>query len=78
MAKDAQSGRGQLKKQSLMRARRSSSEDADTSLRAVLSLETPTYLMSHIEDRDVEERQISHRLVRFARVQNGMLRGVRV
>ena len=38
-----------------MRARRSSSEDADTSLRAVLLLETPTYLVSNNEDWDVEE-----------------------
>ena len=78
VAQDAQSGRGQLKKQSLMRARRSSSEDADASLRAMRPLETPTYLMSDIEDWDVEECQIGCRLVRFTQVRNGMLRGVRV
>ena len=33
-----------------MRTRRLSSEDADTSFRVVLLLETPTYLMSDIED----------------------------
>ena len=61
-----------------MRARRSSSEDTDASLRAVRPLETPTYLMSDIEEWDVEKRQINCRLVRSTRVQSGMLRGVRV
>ena len=50
VTKDAQSTRGQLKKQSHMRARRSSSEGANTTFRAVLRLETPTYLVSDIED----------------------------
>ena len=66
VAKDAQSARGQLKKQSLMRARRSSSDgdDAENNFRAILRLETPTDPMSNVEDWDVEERQIGRRLVR--------------
>ncbi|EJF57733.1 hypothetical protein DICSQDRAFT_140019 [Dichomitus squalens LYAD-421 SS1] len=73
VAKDAQSARGQLKKQSLMRARRSSSDDddADNNFRVVLQLEMPTDPMSDIEEWDEEERRIGRRLVRFTRIQDG-------
>lgn len=71
--KDAQSARGHLKKQSLIRARRSGSEDddGDSSYRAVLSMETPTDSMGNHEDWDADERRIGRRLVRFTRVQDG-------
>ncbi|TFK86991.1 hypothetical protein K466DRAFT_646110 [Polyporus arcularius HHB13444] len=71
--KDAQSARGHLKKQSLIRARRSASEDddADSSYRAVLAMETPTDPMGNYADWDADEREIGRRLVRFTRVQDG-------
>ncbi|KAI0717220.1 hypothetical protein C8T65DRAFT_707297 [Cerioporus squamosus] len=71
--KDAQSARGHLKKQSLIRGRRSGSEDddADSSHRAVLSMEIPTDPMGNYEDWDGDERRIGRRLVRFTRVQDG-------
>ncbi|RPD78382.1 hypothetical protein L226DRAFT_568032 [Lentinus tigrinus ALCF2SS1-7] len=70
--KDAQSTRGHIKKQSLIRARRSGSEDdgADTSYRAVLSMETPSDPMGNYKDWDADERRIGRRLVRFTRVQD--------
>ena len=55
IAKDPQLGRGWLKKQLLMRARRLNTEDTDASLCTVLPLETSTYLMSDIEDWDIDE-----------------------
>ncbi|KAI8969582.1 hypothetical protein BD414DRAFT_503094 [Trametes punicea] len=72
-SKDAQSARGQLKKQSLIRARRSGSEDdeADHGYRAVLQVETPLDTMAELRDWDPEERRIGRRLVRFSRVQEG-------
>ncbi|KAI0644645.1 hypothetical protein C8Q79DRAFT_1001917 [Trametes meyenii] len=71
--KELQSARGQLKKQSLIRARRSGSEDddADSAYRAVLQIETPTEAMAELRDWDSEERRIGRRLVRFSRVQEG-------
>ena len=71
-AKDAQSARGHLKKQSLIRARRSASEDedAESNCRAVLSMETPTDPMGNYQDWDEDERQMGRRLVRFTRVQD--------
>ncbi|EIW63134.1 uncharacterized protein TRAVEDRAFT_17589 [Trametes versicolor FP-101664 SS1] len=72
-SKDAQSARGQLKKQSLIRARRSGSDDddADSAFRAVLRLETPLDTVADPHDWDPEERRIGRRLVRFSRVQEG-------
>ena len=72
-AKGAQSARGQLKKQSLIRARRSSTDDGDgyNNLRAVLQVETPTEPMAIVDDWDDEERRMGRRLVRFTRVQDG-------
>ncbi|KAM5530926.1 hypothetical protein V8D89_015416 [Ganoderma adspersum] len=72
-AKDAQSARGQLKKQSLIRARRSSTDgdDGRNNLRAVLQVETPTEPMAVVDDWDEEERRTGRRLVRFTRVQDG-------
>lgn len=72
-AKDAQSARGQLKKQSLIRARRSSTDgdDGRNNLRAVLQVETPTEPMAVVDDWDEEERRMGRRLVRFTRVQDG-------
>lgn len=72
-AKDAQTARGQLKKQSLIRARRSSTEDddVDNNYRAILQIETPTDPMANVADWDSEERRIGRRLVRFTRVQEG-------
>ena len=65
---------------SLTRARRSSSDDddADKNVCTVLRLEMPTCPVSNVEDWNVEERRMGRRLVRFTRVQNGRLRGVRV
>ncbi|KAH9858639.1 hypothetical protein C2E23DRAFT_864511 [Lenzites betulinus] len=72
-SRDAQSARGQLKKQSLIRARRSGSEedDADSAYRAVLQIETPFDAMGDLADWDSEERRVGRRLVRFSRVQEG-------
>ena len=70
VAKDARPGRGQLKKQSLMRARRSSSDDdeVDDRLHTVPPQETFHGPMSNVKDWDVEERQISRRLVHVTRI----------
>ena len=75
--KDTQSARGQLKKQSPMRARRSSSDD-DNMGSDFCAFPWSTHPAFNVEDRGIEERQISCRLVRSTRVQNGMFRGVRV
>ena len=66
-------GRSQLKKQSLIRARRSNTDDddADSAFRASLILETPTDPLANVQDWDPEERRIGRRLVRFSRVQEG-------
>ncbi|KAI0743444.1 hypothetical protein C8Q80DRAFT_1272145 [Daedaleopsis nitida] len=71
--RDGQMARGQPKKQSMIRARRSGSDDddADNSYRAILSLETPTETMAKVNDWDEEERRLGRRLVRFTRVQDG-------
>ena len=67
------SARGQLKKQSLIRARRSSTDDADaeSAFRASLVMETPTDSLADVQEWDVEERRAGRRLVRFSRVQEG-------
>ncbi|KAJ8497163.1 hypothetical protein ONZ51_g692 [Trametes cubensis] len=72
-SKDAQSARGQLKKQSLIRARRSGSDDddADNAYRAVLQIETPLDTVAELRDWDSDEKRIGRRLVRFSRVQEG-------
>lgn len=72
-SKDAQSARGQLKKQSLIRARRSGSDDDDTdsAYRAVLQIATPLDSVADLSDWDAEERRLGRRLVRFSRVQEG-------
>ncbi|KAI9066627.1 hypothetical protein FKP32DRAFT_363816 [Trametes sanguinea] len=72
-SKDAQSARGQLKKQSLIRARRSGSDedDADSAYRAILQIETALDTMAELRDWDAEERRLGRRLVRFSRVQEG-------
>ncbi|KAI0371050.1 hypothetical protein BV20DRAFT_979097 [Pilatotrama ljubarskyi] len=72
-SKDVQSARGQLKKQSLIRARRSGSDedDADNAYRAVLQIETPLDAVAELRDWDPEERRMGRRLVRFSRVQEG-------
>ncbi|KAI0823622.1 hypothetical protein BC628DRAFT_1411405 [Trametes gibbosa] len=72
-SRDAQSARGQLKKHSLIRARRSGSEDddADSAYRASLQIETPLDAMADLADWDSEEKRVGRRLVRFSRVQEG-------
>ena len=69
----AAGARGQLKKQSLIRARRSSTDDddPDSAFRASLVLETPTEALARVQEWDAEEQRIGRRLVRFSRVQEG-------
>ncbi|KAI0768659.1 hypothetical protein BD413DRAFT_493662 [Trametes elegans] len=78
-SKEAQSARGQLKKQSLIRARRSGSEDdeGDSAYRAVLQIETALEGMADVREWDGEEKRVGRRLVRFSRVQEGCTLRVR-
>ncbi|KAH9940526.1 uncharacterized protein BXZ73DRAFT_88763 [Epithele typhae] len=71
--RDAAGARTQLKKQSLIRARRSSGDDddADAAFRASLVLTTATEPLARVCDWDEEERVLGRRLVRFTRVQEG-------